>query len=99
MTVEVLSPSNRDDTWSNVPLYATLPSVQEILLVEAERVCAELLRRGPDGVWPADTEKIDPTTGSFLATIDLGLPFTQVYSDTTLADDAARLARCEGPAT
>jgi Uma2 family endonuclease len=92
LIVEILSPSNREDTWSNVPLYATLPSVQEILLVESERVGAELLRRGTDGVWPADTAKLDPVIGIELQSIELMLPFVEVYADTTLASDARHLA-------
>jgi len=43
--VEILSPSNAADTWANVALYATVPSVAEILVLHTE-VRAELLRRG-----------------------------------------------------
>jgi hypothetical protein len=76
-----------------VPLYATLPSVQEILLVDSERVVAELLRRNADWTWPADTSTIDPVAGIHLTTIDMILPLPQVYSGTTLAAEAARLAK------
>ena len=60
LLIEVLSPSNRRDTWSNVPLYATVPSVMEILLVESEEIGAALLRRQSDGSWPPAPETIEP---------------------------------------
>ncbi len=60
LLIEVLSPSNRRDTWSNVPLYASVPSVMEILLVESEEIGAELLRRRADGSWPEDPESFGP---------------------------------------
>ena len=44
--VEILSPSNAADTWNNVALFATLPTVAEILVVESEKVGAHLLQRG-----------------------------------------------------
>lgn len=39
--VEVISPQNAKDTWCNLPLYASLPTVTEILLVESTRVGAQ----------------------------------------------------------
>ena len=37
LVVEVLSPTNENATWGNVPLYASLPTVAEILLVEFDQ--------------------------------------------------------------
>jgi Uma2 family endonuclease len=56
--IEVLSPGNTSDTWDNVWAYATIPSVREIVVVHSTRVLAELLRRGPDGHWPEEPEKV-----------------------------------------
>jgi Uma2 family endonuclease len=50
--VEILSPSNRADTWSNVWAYTSIPSVQEILVLRADATGGDLLRRLPDGTWP-----------------------------------------------
>lgn len=58
LVVEILSPSNEAETWSNVWAYTTIPSVQEILVVQSIEIGAELLRRSPDGTWPADFERI-----------------------------------------
>jgi len=52
LVVEILSPSNEAETWSNIWAYTTIPSVQEILVLGSLEISAELLRRGPDGLWP-----------------------------------------------
>ena len=52
LLVEILSPSNQAETWSNVWIYTTIPSVQEILILRTDKIGAELLRRNPDGTWP-----------------------------------------------
>ena len=52
LIIEILSPSNRAETWMNVWSYTTIPSVREILVLHSDRICADLLRRGADGSWP-----------------------------------------------
>jgi Uma2 family endonuclease len=52
LLIEIRSPSNAEHAWRNIPPYATLPSVTEILIVESTRMAAELLRRQADGIWP-----------------------------------------------
>jgi hypothetical protein len=39
-------------TWTNVWAYTSILSVQEILVLRADRIAAELLRRSPQGEWP-----------------------------------------------
>ena len=58
--IEILSPGNASDTWDNVWAYTTIPSVREIVIVHSTRVLAEVLRRGPDGNWLKETEKVEP---------------------------------------
>ena len=84
LLIEVLSPSNRRATWSNVPLYATVPSVMEILLVESTEVKALLLRRNADGSWPPDPATIPQGETVTLETIGLELPLAELYRDTYL---------------
>ena len=84
LLIEVLSPSNAADTWSNIPLCATLPSVTEILIVDSTKVAAELLRRGTDGNWPQDPEPIAAGGIITLASIGLELPLAEVYRGTHL---------------
>jgi len=86
LIVEVLSPSNAEDTWSNIPLYASLPSVQEILIVSSSEVAAELLRRGPDGNWPQDPEPIQRGDLIRLSSIGLDVPLEEAYRGTYLSE-------------
>ena len=90
LLIEVLSPSNRRDTWSNVPLYASVPSVMEILLVESEEISAELLRRRSDGSWPEDAESFGPGSTIRLESIGLDLQMAEIYAGTHLARTAER---------
>jgi Uma2 family endonuclease len=59
LPIEILSPSNRAETWSNVWSYTTIPSVREILILHSTRIGADLLRRGADGSWPERPQAID----------------------------------------
>jgi Uma2 family endonuclease len=85
LLIEILSPSNYEDTWSNIPLYASLPSVTEILIVDSTKIAAELLRRGPDGSWPQEPASVATNGTIHLESIDLDIPMAEVYRDTHLA--------------
>jgi Uma2 family endonuclease len=52
LLIEILSPSNQAKTWTNVWAYTSIPSVREILILRADRIAAELLRRSLQGEWP-----------------------------------------------
>jgi Uma2 family endonuclease len=79
LLVEVLSPSNQADTWSNVWTYTTLPSVQEILVLHSEKICVELLRRTHEGGWPSETEMI--LGGDLVLTsIEFRVSLTELYA-------------------
>jgi Uma2 family endonuclease len=56
LLIEILSPSNYRETWANVWAYASIPTVQEILVVSSIAIGAEILRRRPDGTWPEQAE-------------------------------------------
>src|SRR5665213_1528382 len=43
LIVEILSPSNRADTWRNVWAFTTIPSLQEVLLLSSTAIRAEVL--------------------------------------------------------
>ena len=84
LIVEVLSPSNRAETWLNVWAYTTIPSLREILILSSTAIRAELLRRGPDGSWPETPQAIedgDPTLDS----IGMTVPLASFYRTTRLA--------------
>ena len=85
LIIEVLSPSNVSDTWNNVALFASLPSVTEILVVDSTKVEAHLLRRGPDGSWPENPEVFGRDGALHLGSIAFTLPLAEAYRGTHLA--------------
>ncbi len=85
LLVEILSPNNYAETRANIWTYTTLPSVQEILVVNSVRIEAELLRRRDDGTWPEQPDAI-PADGTVdLASIGLTVPLATLYRTTSLA--------------
>ncbi len=84
LLVEILSPSNQPETWSNVWTYTTIPSVREILVLRSATVGAELLRRRTDGTWPERPETV--TEGDLvLESVGFRAPLAQLYRTTRLA--------------
>ena len=79
LLIEILSPCNQAKTWSNVWAYTSIPSVQEILVLETTQIAADLLRRSPDGAWPEQTAEVRNGTLT-LASIGLEIPLDQLYS-------------------
>ncbi len=52
LIVEVLSPTTRQiDRREKLKVYQNIPSVQEYLIIEQEKIHIELHRRQPDGTW------------------------------------------------
>ncbi len=84
LLVEILSPTNKTETWTNVWAYTTIPSVREILILHSVRIRAELLRRDAEGNWPDRAQMIED--GSLeLTSIDFGVPLQSIYRATRLA--------------
>jgi Uma2 family endonuclease len=71
LIVEILSPSNRAETWRNVWTFSTT-------------VRAEILRRDAVGNWPAVPAVIEDGD-LHLESIDLSLPLASIYRTTRLA--------------
>ncbi len=79
LLIEVLSPSNASDTYENIRAYATLPSVQELLVVHSTRIDVEMLRNSAGNVWPANPTVIGTGGMIDLETAGLKLPMADVY--------------------
>lgn len=78
LIVEIQSPSTeRDDIFVKLPQYQSIPSVQEILYVESERVAATVYRRAGDG-WQR-IESDGPTAHLQLDTIGLDIALGAIY--------------------
>ena len=84
LLIEILSPSNEQETRTNVWAYTTIPSVREILLVRASRIEAELLRRGEDGNWPDAPVTMRGGDSLTLDTIEFRTPLAALYRTTGL---------------
>ena len=85
LLIEILSPSNEAETWSNVWTYASIPSVAEILVVHSTKVAAELLRRDANGNWPDEPVTLGPDEAVTLESIGFSAPLCSFYRTTVLA--------------
>jgi Uma2 family endonuclease len=84
LLVEILSPSNQAETWTNIWSYLTIPSLREVLVLRSTAISAQLLRRGTDGSWP--DRPIAVTAGVLeLESIGLSVELTALYRGTRLA--------------
>jgi Uma2 family endonuclease len=89
LIIEILSASNRAETWSNVWTYTSQPSVREIVVVSSLAMEAHVLRRMADGAWPATPTRL--TEGDLVfESIDLTLPLAAIYRDTGLRPPASK---------
>jgi Uma2 family endonuclease len=74
LIVEVLSPStDRDDVFTKLPAYQRIPSLQEILYIETERIGATVYRRA-EGAW--QTIRLASGAKLELETVGLDIPLT-----------------------
>lgn len=83
--LEVLSPFNEQDTRDNVWAYMTVPSVRQILLLEATRTRGEMFTRRPDGTWPEEARELLATDPVHVEQIGFTRPLSDFYARTNLA--------------
>ena len=84
LLVEVLSPSNQAETWTNIWSYLTIPSLREVLVLRSTSIGAQLLRRGADGSWPNRSTVV--TDGVLvLESIGFRVELAALYRGTRLA--------------
>jgi hypothetical protein len=84
LVVEVLSPTNEQETWENVWTYVSIPSVQEILVLRSASIAADVLRRRTDGTWPEEPIQIGRDETLRLECIGLTCPLAEFYIGTYL---------------
>ena len=85
LLIEILSPGNPLETWTNVWAYTSIPSVQEILAIRTASIGLQVLRRAPDGSWPEVPLGIE--AGEFeLECIGFRIPVTALYAGTWLVE-------------
>ena len=83
LLVEILSPGNRSETWTNIWSYTTIPSVREILVIDSIRIRAHLLRRDTQGNWPERATVIEDGLLA-LDSVDFSVPLDALYRRTRL---------------
>jgi Uma2 family endonuclease len=83
LLIEILSPSNQAETWSNVWAYTSIPSVQEILILHSTRIAAEVLRRSLEGNWPGQPDELHDGQ-LMLTSIDFRVSLAELYARTGL---------------
>ena len=85
LIVAILSPTDEAETWANVWVNTTIPSVREIVVLRTVSIGADRLRRRPDGFWSWTPEAIDAEDLA-LESIGFRAPLTALYRTTRLAD-------------
>ncbi len=84
LIVEVLSPSNQRETWESIWACATIPAIQEVLVVESERVHVAVYSKDEAGAWPEHPQVIESGGRVRLASIDAEIALSDIYADTNL---------------
>ncbi|MGD1900812.1 MAG: Uma2 family endonuclease [Geitlerinemataceae cyanobacterium] len=85
LIIEVLSPSTAAfDRMEKFADYRTLGSLEEYVLVSAERMEVEVFRRG-SGAWTRQVYGENSEASVQLGCVDLALALGEVYEDTSLA--------------
>ena len=84
LLVEILSPSNEVETNANIWAFTTIPSVREILAIHSTRIAATLLRRGPDGNWPAGPIPLGSGDDLVLESVGMTVKLRACYRTTIL---------------
>jgi Uma2 family endonuclease len=83
--IELLSPSNQTETWDNVVNYASVPSIGEIVIIDTQRVYADVLVRDAEGHWPRNPVKVARGGIISFPSLKLDLPLDSAYRNTYLA--------------
>ena len=89
MIVEIQSPSTTDfDRTQKIADYRRIDSVQEILLLESEKIFAEVLRR-EGGRWITELAQ-GPVSVLSLVSVPLGIPMAELYEGIPLPEQRQR---------
>jgi Uma2 family endonuclease len=84
LLIEILSPSNERETWTNIWAYATIPSVREIVVFSAVVIRAQVLRRASEGHWLPEPEVVEAGAELRLDSIGGAWPVGDFYATTAL---------------
>ena len=82
--LEILSPTNEQDTRDNVWVYMTIPSLRQILLLASTAVRGELFQRRGDGAWPEEAQSLAAGDVVRVEPIGFACPLAAFYARTGL---------------
>lgn len=82
--LEILSPTNEQDTRDNVWVYMTMPSVRQILLLASTAVRGELFQRRGDGAWSEEAQNLAAEDVVRVEPIGFTCPLAAFYARTNL---------------
>ncbi len=83
LIVEVMSPSNENDTWESIHALAGLHSLKEVMVVQSTRVEVQVFRRDPGGAWINEPETAASVEASVrLDSIGIDLAIAEIYRGT-----------------
>jgi Uma2 family endonuclease len=86
LLIEIPSPGNPMQTWTNVWACTTIPSVLENLVIRTASIGVQLVRRLPDGSWP-DVPLAIEAGDLTLESIGFRSPLTALYAGTWLVEE------------
>lgn len=84
LIVQILSPSNEQDTWESIQACATIPSLMEIVVASFDAVRMSIFRKGPDGLWPDVPETVETGGQVRLASIESCFDIDDIFAGTVL---------------
>ena len=79
LIAEILSPSNEKETREAVRACLSIPSLQEVLVLDSLGVAAEVLTRQPDGAWPANPVLLLDDAELALVSLGFRCPLRDLY--------------------
>jgi Uma2 family endonuclease len=96
LIVELLSPSNAPETWESIQACATVATVVEILVLDSERMEAQVFVKDQKGAWSDPGQTIHAGGVIRLASIDMEMAIEDAYrgADVERSVGQARDAPC-----
>ena len=82
--LEILSPSNEQDTRDNVWVYMTIPSVQQVVLLDSRSIRGEVFQRGRDGGWPEEATELSAGDAVRIEPIGFSCALAEFHARTSL---------------
>jgi Uma2 family endonuclease len=87
LIVEVMSPSNEEQTWDSIRAIAVFASLQEIVVAQSTEARVDVYRRDSAGNWLRDPETTSATGTVRLTSLGAELGMNEIYDGTNLAPE------------